>query len=443
MGKALGINMVALMSGQFIGLLLGGVLATYHWRYVFLVNILFAVLGTLWSYWKMKEVSFRAARTSIDTVGNLFFIIGLTSLLVGVTYGLMPYEHNGVTDAMGWSNLWVIIAIVLGLLLLIAFPFVESKVKNPMFRLEFFRIRAFAYANLANFTAAIARGGIMFMLILLLQGIWLPLHGYRFEDTPFWAGIYMLPMTLGFIIMGPISGTLSDKYGPRWIATAGMTLVTLVFVGLAMLPYNFDYWELGILIFLMGIGNGMFSSPNSSSIMNSVPSQDRGVASGMMSTLMNSAHTLSMAVFFTIVIVGVQGAFPQAIQSSFLNLGSQQITPTVESLAQQLAGMSPTNALFSAFLGYNPMGSILSSMDSSIVSAIPQQVVATLTSSYWFPQTLQQAFMPALRISFIIGALLSGVAAVLSAMRGEHYIHEVQCPAKDLKAAVTAPEEKA
>jgi MFS family permease len=200
---------------------LGGVLATYHWRYVFLVNILFAVFGTLWSYWKMKEVSFRAARTSIDTVGNLFFIIGLTSLLVGVTYGLMPYEHNGVTDAMGWSNLWVIIAIVLGLLLLIAFPFVESKVKNPVFRLEFFRIRAFAYANLANFTAAIARGGIMFMLILLLQGIWLPLHGYRFEDTPFWAGIYMLPMTLGFIIMGPISGTLSDKYGPRWSPLPG------------------------------------------------------------------------------------------------------------------------------------------------------------------------------------------------------------------------------
>lgn len=427
-GKALGINMVAIMSGQFIGLLLGGILAVYDWRYVFLVNIPFAILGTVWSYWKMEEVSFRAPKTSIDIVGNLFFVVGLTSLLVGVTYGLMPYEHDGNIDAMGWSNPLIIATIVVGVLLLIAFPFVESKVKNPMFRLEFFKIRAFAYANLASFTAAIARGGIMFMLILLLQGIWLPLHGYRFEDTPFWAGVYMLPMTLGFIIMGPISGILSDKYGPRWIATAGMTLVTLVFLGLAMLPSNFDYWELGVLIFLMGLGNGMFSSPNSSSIMNSVPPQDRGVASGMMATLMNSAMTLSMAVFFTIVIVGIEKSFPSAIHDFFASLGAS-LTPTVQQLADQLARMSPTNALFSAFLGYNPMGAILGAMDPKIVSAIPKEVVTTLTSSYWFPQTLQIAFMPSLRISFIIGAILSGIAAVLSAMRGQKYVHVDHSPA--------------
>ncbi|MDR7665029.1 MFS transporter [Methanosarcina sp. Z-7115] len=431
-GKALGINMVAIMSGQFIGLLLGGILVTYNWRYVFLVNIPFAVLGTVWSYWKMKEVSFQASKTSIDVVGNLVFVGGLTSLLVGVTYGLMPYEHNGITDAMGWSSPWVIAAIVVGLLLLISFPFVESKVKNPVFRLEFFRIRAFAYANIANFTAAIARGGVMFMLILLLQGIWLPLHGYRFEDTPLWAGIYMLPMTLGFVVMGPISGILSDKYGPRWIATAGMAIVTLVFIGLALLPYNFDYWELGILIFFMGIGNGMFSSPNSSSIMNSVPPEDRGVASGMMFTLSNSANTLSMAVFFTIVIVGIQETFPGAIQSSFASFGSLQITSAVQQLADHLAAMSPTNALFSAFLGYNPMDSILGAIDPSIVNSIPQQIVTTLKSNYWFPKTLQQAFMPALRISFIIGAVFSGIAAALSAMRGERYVHETNCPANDV-----------
>jgi MFS family permease len=431
-GKALGINMVAIMSGQFIGLLLGGILVTYNWRYVFLVNIPFAVLGTVWSYWKMKEVSFQASKTSIDVVGNLVFVSGLTSLLVGVTYGLMPYEHDGITDAMGWSSPWVIAAIVIGLLLLISFPFVESKVKNPVFRLEFFRIRAFAYANIANFTAAIARGGVMFMLILLLQGIWLPLHGYRFEDTPLWAGIYMLPMTLGFVVMGPISGILSDKYGPRWIATAGMAIVTLVFIGLALLPYNFDYWELGILIFFMGIGNGMFSSPNSSSIMNSVPPEDRGVASGMMFTLSNSANTLSMAVFFTIVIVGIQEAFPGAIQSSFTSFGSLQITSAVQQLADHLAAMSPTNALFSAFLGYNPMDSILGAIDPSIVNSIPQQIVTTLKSNYWFPKTLQQAFMPALRISFIIGAVFSGIAAALSAMRGERYVHETKCPANDV-----------
>ncbi|WP_321418499.1 MFS transporter [uncultured Methanomethylovorans sp.] len=420
-GKALGINMVAIMSGQFIGLLLGGILATYNWRYVFLVNVPFALLGTVLSYRNMKEISFRAPKTSIDVLGNLLFIGGLTSLLVGVTYGLMPYEHNGITDAMGWSSPLVMSTLGIGIVALAVFPFAESKAKNPMFRVEFFKIRAFAYANLANFTAAIARGGIMFMLILLLQGIWLPLHGYRFEDTPLWAGIYMLPMTLGFIIMGPLSGILSDKYGPRWIATSGMVIVTLVFIGLALLPYNFDYWQLGILIFFMGIGNGMFSSPNSSSIMNSVPAEDRGVASGMMSTLINSASTLSMAIFFTIVIVGIQGALPGAIHESFANLGSG---PIVQNLADQLASLPPTNALFSAFLGYNPMGSTLEAMDPNVVSAIPQSVVDTLKSTYWFPQTLQQAFMPALRASFVLGAILSAIAALLSAMRGERYVHE-------------------
>lgn len=442
-GKALGINMVAFMSGQFIGLLLGGILATYHWRYVFLISVPFAILGTVWSYWKMKEISFRSSSTSIDILGNLVFVGGLISLLVGVTYGLMPYEHNGITEATGWRNPWVMAAITAGILLLIAFPFVESRVKNPMFRLEFFGIRAFTFANLANFSAAISRGGVMFMLIMLLQGIWLPLHGYRFEDTPFWAGIYMLPMTLGFVIMGPIAGILSDRYGPRWIATIGMTIVCLVFLGLSMLPSNFDYWELGILIFLMGAGNGMFSSPNSSSIMNSVPPQDRGVASGMMFTLSNSASMLSMGVFFTIVIIGIQGALPGAIHESFASLGSQ-ITPAIQNLEDYLINMPPTNALFSAFLGYNPMGSILSSMDPSIANAIPKQIVTTLTSSYWFPQTLQLAFMPALRITFRVGALLTGIAAVLSAMRGQRYVHDTNDQISDVsKGGIVEGEKKA
>ncbi len=441
-GKALGINMVAIMSGQFVGLLLGGLLATYHWRYIFLVNVPFAIIGTIWSYWKMKEISFRASKTSIDIVGNIVFVGGLISLLVGVTYGLMPYGHDGITDTMGWKSPWVITAIVIGLLLLISFPFVESKVKNPVFRLEFFKIRAFAYANIANFTAAIARGGVMFMLILLLQGIWLPLHGYRFEDTPLWAGIYMLPMTLGFVIMGPISGMLSDKYGPRWIATIGMIIVTLTFIGLAFLPNNFDYWELGILIFLMGIGNGMFSSPNSSSIMNSVPPEDRGAASGMMFTLGNSAYTLSMAVFFTIVIVGIQEVFPNVIHASFASFGS--ITPALQQLEDYLISIPPTNALFSAFLGYNPMDSILGSMDPSIVSAIPQQIVVMLKGNYWFPQTLQQAFMPALRISYGIGAILTGIAAVLSAMRGQRYVYEASSQVSDInKGGLVEGEKKA
>jgi MFS family permease len=433
-GKALGINMVAIMSGQFIGLILGGILAVYDWRFVFLVSVPFAVLGTIWSYWKLKEVSIPAAKTGIDYAGNLVFVTGLTSLLVGITYGLMPYG----SDSMGWGSPWVIAAIVIGILLLIAFPFVESKVRYPMFRLDLFKIRAFAYANLASFTSAIARGGVMFMLILLLQGIWLPLHGYAYEDTPFWAGIYMLPMTVGFIVMGPISGVLSDKYGPRWIATGGMALVTLCFLGLAMLDFDFEYWQLGTVLFLMGCGSGMFASPNSSSIMNSVPPQDRGVASGMMSTLMNSAMTLSMAVFFTIVIVGIQGSFPNAVSNSMASLGSVQLAP----LAAALGSIPPTGALFSAFLGYNPMDAILGALPAPVLSAIPQNVVAVLESHDWFPKTLADAFMPSLRLSFILGAVLSGIAAVLSAMRGEKYVHEVHGKGNGIEAKAVVPAER-
>jgi EmrB/QacA subfamily drug resistance transporter len=416
-GKALGFNMVAVLSGQFIGLILGGILAVYDWRLVFLVSVPFAIVGTIWSYLMLKEVSYRAPKTKIDVWGNVTFIGGLVLLLVGVTYGLMPYGN----DTMGWSSPWVIAALILGILSLIAFPIIESRVESPMFRLELFKIRAFSYANVANFVSAIARGGVMFMLILLLQGIWLPLHGVAYADTPLWAGIYMLPLTIGFIIMGPIAGMLSDKYGPRWIATAGMGLVTLSFLILAWMPYDFEYWQFALALLVMGVGNGMFGSPNSASIMSSVPPQDRGVASGMMSTLMNTANTASMAIFFTIVIVGIQSAFPAAVSSSLASLGSTQIAP----LAAAMGQIPPTGALFSAFLGYNPMDAILQAMPQGMVSAIPKAIIDQLTSSTWFPKTLADAFMPSLRISFYIGAILCAIAAILSAMRGERYIHEI------------------
>jgi EmrB/QacA subfamily drug resistance transporter len=435
-GKALGINMVAIMSGQFIGLLLGGILAVYDWRFVFLVSVPFAIIGTVWSYLKLKETSYRAPASKIDWLGNITFLGGLTIFLIGITYSLVPYG----SDAMGWRSPWVIAALVIGFGLLVAFPIVESRVKDPMFRADLFKIRSFAYANIASFTAAIGRGGVMFMLILLLQGIWLPLHNVPYDQAPFWAGVYMLPMTLGFIIMGPISGILSDKYGPRWIATIGMGMVTLAFLGLAMLSYNFDYWQLAILIFIMGLGNGMFSSPNSSAIMSSVPPEDRGVASGMMSTLMNTAWTVSMAIFFTIVIVGIQSAFPTAIASSFASLGSVQLAP----LAAAMGQISPTGALFSAFLGYNPMSAILGALPASMVSLIPASIMATLEGNIWFPTTLAQAFMPALQISFLFGAVLSAIAAVLSWMRGEKYIHEDHAKAaeKPIAVSVTVSEQK-
>ena len=412
-GKALGINMVALMSAQFLGLILGGVLAIFNWRYVFLVSVPFGILGTIWSTLKLKETSIKAPKTSIDIWGNLSFVLGITLLLVGVTYGLMPYK----TDPMGWGNPWVILSMIAGAIFMIVFPIIESRVKSPMFSLSLFKIKSFTYANSAAFLNALGRGGMMFMLILLLQGIWLPLNGYSYASTPFWAGIYMLPLTAGVIVMGPISGVLSDRYGPRWIATLGMIISALAFLVLASLPYNFTYVYFGLALFMMGVGNGMFGSPNSASIMNSVPAQDRGVASGMMTTVMNTAFTASMAMFFTILIVGITQRFPEAMTSSLVAIGAVKLAPV-------LSNIPPTGALFSAFLGYNPVEGILSALPAPVVAAIPAATKTTLTGTTWFPQTFATAFMPSLRIAFYIGAAFSIIAAILSAMRGQTYIHE-------------------
>jgi len=412
-GKALGINMVALMSGQFIGLILGGILAIYDWRFVFLVSVPFGIIGTVWSSLKLKETSIKAPKTKLDLWGNAIFVLGITLLLVGVTYGLMPYKN----DPMGWSNPWVILSSVAGLIFLIIFPFVERRVEYPMFNLKLFRIKMFTFANSAALLNALGRGGMMFMLILLLQGIWLPLNGYSYESTPFWAGIYMLPLTVGVIIMGPISGIMSDKYGPRWIATIGMVINTIAFLMLAALPYNFNYIYFAIALLLMGIGSGMFGSPNSASIMNSVPANERGVASGMMTTVMNTAFTASMAMFFTILIIGITQRFPDAVVASLTAIGAVKLAPLLNSIP-------PTGALFSAFLGYNPVGSLISSLPPSVAAMIPTTTQTTLEGTTWFPQTFATAFMPSLRISFYIGAALSMGAAILSALRGETYIHD-------------------
>jgi MFS family permease len=414
-GKALGINMVAFMSGQFIGLLLGGILAVYDWRFVFLVSVPFGLLGTIWSFLKLKEISWRDPNKKIDIIGNVVFVASITSILLGITYGLMPYG----SDAMGWHNPWVMVAMVMGFVLLAVFPFIENRVESPMFRMDLFKVKMFSYANLAGFLNALGRGGMMFMLIILLQGIWLPLHGYSYESTPFWAGVYMLPLTLGVVVMGPISGMLSDKYGPRWIATFGMVISTTAFLVLAALPYDFGYLEFGAAIFMMGLGQGMFSSPNTASIMNSVSSKDRGVASGMITTVIMTAFTASMAMFFTIVIVGITQKFPGAMTSSLASIGAVQLAPVLSSIP-------PTGALFSAFLGFNPVTTILSGLPHQFVASIPSATLTTLTGTTWFPSTLAEAFMPALRLSFYIGAAFCAVAAVLSALRGANYVHEMQ-----------------
>ena len=397
-----------------IGLVLGGILAIYDWRLVFLVSVPVGVVGTVWSYLKLKEQCTIRRNQKLDIWGNIAFGGGLTLILAGVIYGLIPYGNS----AMGWGNPWVVASLVAGAGLLVAFPFIERRVAEPMFRLELFKIRAFSAGNLASFFSSMSKGGVMIMLIILLQGIWLPLHGYSYDSTPFWAGILMIPMSIGFVLTGPISGWLSDKHGARLLATLGMVISAVAFVGFVLLPANFIYLSFAAVLFIMGIGGGIFASPNMASIMNSVPAEVRGAASGMRATIQNSAMTISQAVFFTIIIVSLSGSLPGALSAAVTSAGAPS------QLAQVFSSTPASGALFGAFLGYNPVGTILQSLPASLVSSIPKATIDYLTGSTFFPNAISSPFMTALREAFIIGAIMCVVAAVCSALRGAKYVHE-------------------
>src|SRR5579859_913841 len=304
-GTAMGINQVAGISGMFIGLILGGVLAAIDWRLVFIVSVPIGLGGAIWSYFSLHEIGIRTP-ARIDWLGNITFAIGLIALLVGITYGLLPYGGH----SMGWTSPLVLSGLFGGVAMLVVFCFVELKVTAPMFDLHLMRIRAFAAGISATLLASIARGGLQFMLIIWLQGIWLPLHGYDFRDTPLWAGIFLLPLTGGFVFSGPVSGWLSDKHGARWFASGGLLVSALAFGGLLLIPTDFRYGVFAVLIFVAGAGMGLFSAPNAAGIMNSVPAKQRGAASGMLATFQNSGFVLSIGVFFTLMIAGLAATLP-------------------------------------------------------------------------------------------------------------------------------------
>src|SRR6202522_948122 len=307
-GMALGVNQIAGISGQFVGLLLGGLLAIWDWRLVFWVNVPIGVFGTVWAYRSLREIA-TTKKASIDWVGNIMFATGLGALLVAITYGIRPYGGH----ATGWTNPWILAGLIGGVVMLAAFCVLETKIAEPMFQMGLFRIRAFAAGNAASLLGSIARGGLQFMLVIWLAGIWLPLHGYDFTVTPLWAGIYMLPLTAGFLIAGPLSGILSDRYGQRLFATAGLLLAALCFTGLMLLPVVFPLWAFSLLIFGNGVGSGLFTSPNTSAIMSAVPADQRGQASGMRATFQNSGMALSIGIFFSLMVAGLAASLPKTL----------------------------------------------------------------------------------------------------------------------------------
>ena len=409
-GMALGINIVVGLAGSFIGLVLGGVLAAVDWRLVFLMNVPFGVLGTVWAFLMLRETGARQ-KARIDWLGNLTFAAGLLMLLVGVTYGIKPYGSSN----MGWGSPFVLAMIAGGVAVLAAFALIELRVKDPMFELRLFKIRAFAAGNLAVLLSSIANGGLQFMLIMWLQGIWLPLHGYSFKDTPLWAGIYMLPLTVGFMVAGPISGRLSDRHGARPFATAGMLLAALSFLLLMALPADFNYpWFAGVLL-LNGLAFGMFAAPNTAAIMNSVPARNRGVASGMRATMQTVGMPLSTGMFFSLMVVGLTAAVPKAM---FAGLTTHQVPAQV---ATGLSHLPPTAYLFAAFLGYNPLQKLLG---AKLLGALPRLDASTLLGKRFFPSLISGPFRHGLIGVLVFAAVMCLVAAMASWLRGGKFVHE-------------------
>jgi MFS family permease len=404
-GFALGTNQVAGISGQFIGLVAGGLLAAVDWRLVFWVNVPVGIFGTLWAYWKLRETSARGGG-KVDWWGNLTFAIGLGAILVGVTYGIQPYGGH----TMGWTNPLVLATLIGGTGLLAAFAVIETRVAEPMFQLSLFKIRAFTAGSIAGFLAAVARGGLQLILVIWLQGIWLPLHGYSYIDTPLWAGIYLLPLSAAFLIAGPISGNLSDRWGSRGLATGGMVVFGASFIGLMLLPVDFPYWAFGALIFANGIGVGMFSSPNSSSIMGSVPASQRGAASGMRSTFQNTGTALSIGIFFSLMIGGLSSSLSGALSSGLTKHG---VEPSV---AHHIAGLPPVSTLFAAFLGFNPVHHLLAV--EGALGSLTDQSRALLTGKHFFPELIAAPFHDGLVVVFGVAAVLAAIAAAASWQRG-------------------------
>jgi len=415
-GFGLGINQISAIGGSVVGLILGGVLAAINWRFVFLVSVPFGIIGTVWAYAMLRETATIRAHQRLDIWGNVTFAAGLTVLLVGLTYGLLPYGGR----TMGWTNPWVLAALIGGAALLLLFGLIEVRAVDPMFRLELFKIRPFAAGNISALLGATARGGLQFMLIIWLQGIWLPIHGYSFAETPLWAGIYMLPMMIGFLVSGPVSGYLSDHLGARPFTTGGMLVATVAFVLLTLLPANFNYLAFAVLLLAMGIGMGLFSSPNTSSVMSSVPPEHRGVSSGMLATVQNAGMLMSMAVFFTIVIVGLSARLPSTLTAGLMHAGLPA------GPAHAIGHLPPTAALFSAFLGYNPMQHLL---PPAVLGHLGTTSRALLLSRSFFPKLIASPFMDGLRLAFYVSAAMSLVAAIASLLRGKQYYHEAAEPA--------------
>ena len=410
-GMALGVNMVTAVAGSFLGLLIGGALAEWHWQAIFWVGVPIGLAGTIWSMRSLREIGQRTPGR-LDWAGTITFGVGLTVLLIGITYGIQPYGQS----TTGWTNPAVLGSIAAGLVLLVVFCVVELKVAQPMVNIRLFRSTAFGMGNLAGLMSSVGRGGLQFMLIIWLQGIWLPLRGYDFESTPLWAAIYMLPITVGFLLAGPVAGALSDRYGARPLTVGGMALMVVSFLALVMIPVDFDYRVFALLIFLNGVGGGIFTAPNTAAIMSSVPAAERGAASGVRATFFNAGSSLSIGIFFSLMIVGLANTLPGALSSGLQEQGVSA------SVAQQVADLPPVGSLFAAFLGYNPIAELLEPYHALQQPGVNAE---ELTGQTFFPHLIIEPFHAGLTVVFIAAAVMMVIGMVASLFNPGRYAEDV------------------
>ncbi|SDZ21106.1 Predicted arabinose efflux permease, MFS family [Amycolatopsis xylanica] len=403
-GLALGINGVAAIAGSFLGLVVGGVLAPINWNLIFLVSVPFGVVGTIWAYLKLHDTGIRK-HARMDWWGNITFAVGLVAVLVGITYGIQPYG----TAPTGWGSPFVLSCLIGGAAVLVAFVVIETRVDNPLFNLSLFRIKAFTWGNVANLCASLGRGGLQFILIIWLQGIWLPQHGYTFEQTPLWAGIYMLPMTVGFLVSAPASGMLSDRVGGRLLSSGGLAITAVTFALLIVLPVDFDYWAFAGILLLNGIGMGMFSSPNRAEVMNSLPADARGSGAGMMTTFQNSAMVLSIGFFFSLIIAGLSRDLPSTMSQGLMAHG------VPAGSAEQLAHLPAVAVLFAAFLGYNPIQQLLGPQ----LTQLPPEQASFLTGRGFFPNLISGPFSAGLTVAFVFAIGVCVLGAIASLLTGK------------------------
>ncbi|WP_066797234.1 MFS transporter [Caldivirga sp. MU80] len=412
-GVAMGIVSIAFSAGSIIGLVVGGVLAVVNWRLVFLVNTPIGIASTAWAYVTVYRLPLGLRRVRVDYLGASMLAASLVLLLLGITFGMLPSGNS----MMSWGSPMVLGLIGGGLLLMALLIPVEMRTGEPILKINLFRIRPFTFGVLSALFLFLAQGANVFVLSLLLQAIYLPMHGVPYSETPLLAGIYLIPSSVANAVFAPVGGRLINRFGARVVSTIGAVLLGVSFELLTLLSLNFNYTLFAADLFLMGTGSGLFQSPNLVSIMSSVPQEDRSAASGLRASMQNIGLLMSFAVFLTLILVGSATALSTSISSALTKVG------VPSDVVSELTRIPPAYALFAAFMGYDPMKFLMSQTGVDL----PGSVYAAVTKPTFFPSAIAPAMATGFIYAYHIAAIMAFTAAVFSYLRGrEHIVHQVK-----------------